>query len=280
MNFNLIFPWLESSSAKRKIDDKIQNILSNGVDSGLEVMIGYERLKIEELKEFYKSTFEVKSSLEDKIKSSLFSITLGITIQALAVSLLFNDGIGKQSVCFRSIVFIIGIASLCYLLMAGYHAIKAISEEIVIYKLSASEMSAKKSEELKKAYAACVELNTHANTIRNNILSVTYRSIVIGLCLIVIFFVLVGGASLFIGENKDKEVKIDMKLHPNWDEIQLIKSDIKNLPKSSDMKSLEDKNTRQYEMIELMKKEVAELKIKIQNLETKSSSVKQGASEK
>ena len=209
----------------------------------------------------------MKSSLEDKIKSSLFSITLGITIQALAVSLLFNDSIGKQSVCFRGIVFAVGIASLCYLLIAGYHAIKAISEEIIIYKLSASEMSSEKPEELNKAYAACVELNTHANTIRNNILSVTYRSIVIGLCLIVIFFVLVGGASLFIGESKDKEVKIDMKLHPNWDEFQLIKSDIKNLPKSSDIQSLDDKNTRQDEIITLMKKEVAELKIKIKNLE-------------
>ncbi len=141
-------------------------------------------------------------------------------------------------------------------------------------------MSSEKPEELNKAYAACVELNTHANTIRNNILSVTYRSIVIGLCLIVIFFVLVGGASLFIGESKDKEVKIDMKLHPNWDEFQLIKSDIKNLPKSSDIQSLDDKNTRQDEIITLMKKEVAELKIKIKNLENKASSVKQGINEK
>lgn len=69
-----VLPWLESGEARKKLNDKIDKIMNNGVDSGLESIYGYESMTIEQLDKAYQSTFAVKASLEEKIKSSLFQL--------------------------------------------------------------------------------------------------------------------------------------------------------------------------------------------------------------
>ena len=271
-----VLPWLESGEARKKLNDKIDKIMNNGVDSGLESIYGYESMTIEQLDKAYQSTFAVKASLEEKIKSSLFSITLGTTIQALAVSLLFNDGINQQPLILRLVIYFIGIISLIYLLVAGYFAIQAISEEIKIYNLSVQELSTDKLGVKKSAYAACIELNNHANTIRNNILTVTYRSIVNGLILVALFFIVVGGASLFIDKdkNKDSKIEVDMKIQPNWGDMQKL-NNIENLPYGAEINKLEQAGEKQNKGLEIaikkienLEKQLLEISNKLSNLET------------
>lgn len=160
--------------------------------------------------------------------------------------------------------------------MAGYFAIQAISEEIKIYNLSVQELSTDKLGVKKSAYAACIELNNHANTIRNNILTVTYRSIVNGLILVALFFIVVGGASLFIDKdkNKDSKIEVDMKIQPNWGDMQKL-NNIENLPYGAEINKLEQAGEKQNKGLEIaikkiedLEKQLLEISNKLSNLET------------
>ncbi|MBP2072531.1 hypothetical protein [Thermoanaerobacterium butyriciformans] len=76
--FQKIFPFVANVQDNNKIKNKL-NLLSS-VKTDLEYMKEYNALSIDQLKDFYNDTFEIKNKLEDKAKINIVGLTISISL--------------------------------------------------------------------------------------------------------------------------------------------------------------------------------------------------------
>jgi len=270
----VLFPWVNSKKANKKISDKIKKISEGELDN-IVYMKGYENLNLNEAKEFFDKTLSVKKSLEDKLKTSLFSVTIGITVLTSAITLLFNDGISPLSAIYRGVIFFTGSVAIIYMILAGIFAIRTISGHISVYQLFPEDIANNSEEDKKKSISICAELNSLSNIIRQNLMSVSFHCIINSLFVITLFFFLVGGSSFINIEKPDKPVKVNVTVQPNKNDIELLKSKISTQSNEhkNDLKLLQSKINYQDDILEINKniekieKQIFVNKLSIEKLE-------------
>lgn len=276
----LLFPWCNSVRANKKIKKKIREIETIRNIDNLDYMKGFNALPLEDVEKFFEKTLEVKKSLEDKLKTSLFSVTIGITVLTSAITFLFNDSISSLSVTHKGVIFFTGSVAIIYMILAGIFAIKTISGFISVYQLFPEDIAEKNDAVKKESVAICAELNSLSNIIRQNLMNVSFHCIINSLFVIVIFFFLVGGSSFIIKNKADQQKKIDVIVHPNQNNIDLLNSKISEQDASNrkNMKFLKDNIESQGKYIlrinssiKEIKKEMTANRINIKDSKTKDS---------
>ena len=160
-----IFPWFNSKKANKKVKTKIDAISSGDFTQNVDYMKDYQHLKCKEVEDFFNKTLDVKKSLEDKLKTSLFSVTIGITVLTSAISFLYSDGISSLNIIFKGIIFTTGSIAIIYMIIAGIFAVKTISGFISVYQLFPEDLANKSYDEKKESIAVCAELNSLSNII-------------------------------------------------------------------------------------------------------------------
>jgi len=222
----IIFPWIHSGKANKKVNDKINEISQGHLDSNFDYMKGYKDIKLQEAEEFFEKTLDVKKSLEDKLKTSLFSVTFGITVLTSAISLLFNDGISSLDTTYKGVIFLAGSIAVIYMMLAGIFAIKTISGYIAVYQLFPEDISNVSEDNKKKSVAICAELNSLSNIIRQNLMNVSFHCIINSLFVMMIFFFLVGTGSFIGNKHAGNPSKVEVVVQPNKDSIDSLDSKI------------------------------------------------------
>ncbi len=256
-----IFPWFNSKKANKKVKAKIDAISSGNFTQNVDYMKDYQHLKCKEVEDFFNKTLDVKKSLEDKLKTSLFSVTIGITVLTSAISFLYSDGISSLNITFKGIIFTTGSIAIIYMIIAGIFAVKTISGFISVYQLFPEDLANKSYDEKKESIAVCAELNSLSNIIRQNLMSVSYHSIIISLIVITIFFFLIGIASFFQDIKIKNPSHIEVTVQPNQNSIDLIYSKInmQNEIKQKSFESLKNEIKVQNQYINSLNKKIKEL---------------------
>jgi len=274
LNFiiQLLLPWFHLVEANKRVRDKIKKIENGEVKDNIDYMKGFENLSLDEVKKFFEKTLYVKKSLEDKLKTSLFSVTLGITVLTSTISFLFNNEISSLSAGYKGLIFFTGSIAIIYMILAGIFAIKTISGFISVYQLFPEDIAGKSDEEQRDSLGICAELNSLSNIIRQNLMNISFHCIINSLFVIVILFFLLGGCSFIIKKNSSKLGKIDIIVHPNQDNIDLLKAKIlqQRITLDRDIKSIKKKMASQSlditglnNILDEISKEVAANKQKI-----------------
>lgn len=188
-----IIPHIYAFLIEKGLETKIQNlnekkakikILDHEVDEFLEIV-----------KKYHEKEYERKDIIEDKAKSSLFIVTLSITLILGSLNFVNSD-----KIIFPKFILIFLIIGVVYIIFSGITAIKALHmkpyNDIVIdsiivgkdyNKLTAVKMS--KKTELSELYE-CIKLNQLLTTIKANYVEVTFLGIRNGLILVATFFIL------------------------------------------------------------------------------------------
>ncbi len=173
----ILFP-IPLLGANRRIHKKLHDF-ENEKTKDLDYMNGYEALSIERLKEYYKDSFETKKVIEDKLKTSLASLTLASAF-ILAFTNYFVSGFGKDSISiFDRLIISMMIFSILNFILAAVMAMETIGERNKIYSIFPKDeaIHLSKDSELKEMYAILTECNSLSNTIRQNFMNVSFKSI-------------------------------------------------------------------------------------------------------
>jgi len=196
---NLV-PHLYAFLIENKLERRIQ-VLSEK-KANIEISDSDVDEFFEIVKKNHEKEFERKGVIEDKARSSLFVVTLAITLILGSLSFVNSD-----KIMFPKFLLIFLIIGVIYLIFSGITAIKALHmkpyndiaiDNIIVgqnYKdlskvydnLSISKMS--KKTELSEIYE-CIKLNQLLTTIKSNYVEVTFLGIRNGLILVAIFFIL------------------------------------------------------------------------------------------
>jgi len=203
--FYIMFPFFEMAGANKKLIAKVKEI-ENGenLDQNIQYMKCFQQLPLSEIKIFYAKTLNVKKSLEEKLKVSLFSVTVGITLLTSMIGFLYQDGFSELNSFIRAITFFVATLSVTFMIFSAVYAIKTISGKITVYQLFPEDLADATTEnEKKEAIAICAELNSLMNIIRQNLMSVSYHCIVNSLVLVAILFFTLGVSSFYVN-HKDK----------------------------------------------------------------------------
>lgn len=183
--FQKIFPFVANVQDNNKIKNKL-NLLSS-VKTDLEYMKEYNALSIDQLKDFYNDTFEIKNKLEDKAKINIVGLTISISL-ILGLSNLItkiNESFGMNWITI--IVIILSFFSFGYMVAAGILSMAVLVKENSVYKIWPEDLLSGE-EKLKEVYALNTEMNINKNIIRNNYIYTSYECIINSLiCLSIIF---------------------------------------------------------------------------------------------
>lgn len=184
--FQKIFPFVANVQDNNKIKTKL-NLLSS-VKTDLEYMKEYNALSIDQLKDFYNDTFEIKNKLEDKAKINIVGLTISISL-ILGLSNLItkiNESFGMNWITI--IVIILSFFSFGYMVAAGILSMAVLVKENSVYKIWPEDLLSGE-EKLKEVYALNTEMNINKNIIRNNYIYTSYECIINSLiCLSIIFY--------------------------------------------------------------------------------------------
>ncbi|WP_400162903.1 hypothetical protein ACAF76_008325 [Brevibacillus sp. TJ4] len=209
---------------------------------------------MDEMEKFHADTFEYKKLLEDKAKTSLFSVTISITLIVSFVDLLFKIDY------FRTLSIILLFFSVTNMILAGKMALDVSGNLNVFSQLFPSELHLKKKVK-KEILAYAIEANVNYNTIRNNHVFLSYKSIMISLAAIALVGLLyiVGRSTTAALPDKQTEILNQLKA----DSIQNTKSlnDINNIFTKIDNNSVEITKTLKEMNVILneMKKQIESL---------------------
>ncbi|AST58070.1 uncharacterized protein Thert_02131 [Thermoanaerobacterium thermosaccharolyticum] len=183
--FQKMFPFVANVQDNNKIKNKL-NLLSS-VKTDLEYMKEYNALSIDQLKDFYNDTFEIKNKLEDKAKINIVGLTISISL-ILGLSNLItkiNESFGMNWITI--IVIILSFFSFGYMVAAGILSMAVLVKENSVYKIWPEDLLSGE-EKLKEVYALNTEMNINKNIIRNNYIYTSYECIINSLiCLSIIF---------------------------------------------------------------------------------------------
>ena len=184
---NKLFPFIDNQRTNTVIKEKI-NCITNGKLT-LDYMNGYERLSIEQLKDFYNDTFEIKNSFEDKAKINVVGLTISISL-ILGLSDLITRIEYYGMVWLNIIVVILSIFAIGYMAIASILSISVLIKENVVNKVYPEDLLLKE-EDLKKEYAKNTEINVNRNIIRNNYIYTSYECITNSLIILAIIFFII-----------------------------------------------------------------------------------------
>lgn len=199
-----ILPFYSLYSSNKKIYAKLDN-LSSGDTSYIDYMRGYNHLSLDQIKEYYNNSLESKKIIEEKIKTSLTSLTLSsafiVAFANISISKKFGDFFSWQSIGISiSVIF-----SVLYFVVSAIMAMNTIGQNNKIYRISPLDEGNKRRTEIKEAYAILTECNSLVNIIRQNYMSVSFNCIRNGIICIVIvpIFLLFSNGNTKNNINKD-----------------------------------------------------------------------------
>jgi len=227
-----IFPFIQLIRANKRLllkDKTISKAIASktNIDEQMDYMKGYKNLTLEDIKGFYGKTIEVKKSLEEKLKVSLFSVTVGIIILTFMVNFLYQDRFFEMNGAIKTFAFLAASLSIIYMIFAAFCAIKTISDIAKVHQLFPKDLVnvSNKKEEEKELLAIYAERNSITNIIRQNYMNTSYRCIIILLCLsAILFFTL--GINSFRVNSKKRIAAIESKLNGLNNSVAMLKEDI------------------------------------------------------
>jgi hypothetical protein len=257
----ILLPWYHAGKANNKIKERIKSIEEGDFVNNIDYMKDYEKLSFKDLEVFFNKTMDVKKSLEDKLKTSLFSVTIGITVLTSAISFLFNDGIASINVLYKGMIFFLGSLAIIYMILAGVFAIKTISGFISVYQLFPEDMSLP-IQERKEAIAISAELNSLSNLIRQNLMNASYHCIINSLFIITVFFFLIGFASFAEKTKREDSINVEVTIQPNQKNIDLLYSKMyqDNESKQRSLESIKSELEKQNSYIQSIDQKIINLK--------------------
>ena len=182
---NEILPFYSLHSANKKIYAKLEK-LDSGDTSCIDYMRGYNHLSLDQIKEYYNNSFESKKIIEEKIKTSLTSLTLSsafiVAFVNISISKKLDDFFSWQSIGISiSVVF-----SVLYFVVSAIMAMNTIGQNNRIYRIYPLDEGNKRRAEIKEAYAILTECNSLVNIVRQNYMGVSFNCIRNGIICIVI----------------------------------------------------------------------------------------------
>ncbi|WP_027086833.1 hypothetical protein [Cohnella panacarvi] len=199
-----VFPFFENLYYKRVMLKKNEDLGEGKLP--LSYMQGYEKLTIDEVEKFHLKTFEYKKQFEDKAKTSLFSITISITLIVTFIDLVFKVEY------FKLVAVLMIIVAFTNLLLAGKMAFDVIGNLNIFYELAPSEVHQKKKDK-KEILAYSTEYNVNYNTIRNNHVYLSYKSIVVALIAIAFIGILYMSGKALAPAATDKQAEILIQIN-------------------------------------------------------------------
>lgn len=182
-----VFPSISVRKANKQLKETINSEVSQ---SNTAILDNAADIPIENFRQKYKETFEVKNKLEEKAKTNVIGITIAITVM-MGASNLINSLINKyQCVALHWISFFIMLAAIIYLLVSGIDAIKVLFNENIMSMVDLPDLSATDIN-AKEKYDDCINRNINRNIIRNNIIYSSYICIRNALICMIMLFILV-----------------------------------------------------------------------------------------
>lgn len=181
-----IFPFCQLITANNKLHSKNKEIID--ADSPkLSYMASYNLLSLDRVEKHYDRVLESKKVIEEKLKTSLTSLTLASSFTLAFATIVLSDGFKKQSPCVLFLVGFLLTMAVLYFITSGILAMRAMSESNMIYLLNPDdEGKADQEEKKKQALAIRAELNNNVNIIRQNYMSVSFHCIRNGLILMIL----------------------------------------------------------------------------------------------
>lgn len=227
-----LFPYLENYIYKKVMLKKIEDV--NNKQIPLSYMKGYEKLTMDEMEKFHANTFEYKKLLEDKAKTSLFSVTISITLLVSFVDLLFKIEY------FRTLSIILLFFSVTNMILAGKMALDVSGNLNAFSQLFPHELHLKKKVK-KEILAYAIEENVNYNTIRNNHVFLSYKCIMISIVAIALVGLLyiIGRSTTASLPVPDKQTELLKQLNANSIQNTESLNDIGNTFKKVDNNSVE-----------------------------------------
>lgn len=198
-----VFPSISMCKANKQLKGKINCAESQ---SNRAFMDNFDEIPMENFRQKYAETFEVKNKFEDKAKTNLIGITIAITV-IMGSSGLTGSLISKYScVALHWVTFIILLAAIIYLLVSGIDAIKVLLDENVMSTVDLPNLT-KDDVDTKEKYDDCTNRNIMQNIIRNNILYSSYICIRNALICMMVIFIFVS-IPLTSAKNKDNKMVV------------------------------------------------------------------------
>lgn len=187
-------PILQSWRANKKIMARIPSIESG---ESLKYMASYEALTLQEAEDFLTNSAEQMESLENKARISLMGITIAISVITGFAASFFSLSNGNFTFIMKLFIVILSSLSVAYMSMAGWAALEVLGGLNRINQLSPEEMKLPEKEKLKRI-AICTELNVNRNLMRNNLVYVSYRSILYAVVFLTVAFFLIGIGNIMV----------------------------------------------------------------------------------
>ena len=185
--FKQAFPSISVRRANKQLKD---SIYSKESQSNNAYMDNIDVIPIENFRQKYNETFEVKNKFEDKAKTNVMGITIAITI-IMGASGLTSSLISKYPCdAFRWASFIILLVAIIYLLISGINAIKVLFDENDMSIIDLVDLSADNNE-TKEKIADITNRNINRNIVRNNTLYSSYICIRNALICMMALFILI-----------------------------------------------------------------------------------------
>ena len=192
---NIIFPFPKLLKASRTINEKIDRLNKSTQEDPYTYEYASNNLNIVDkvLLDTLNDTIEKKKTLEDKAKSTLIAITISTTL--IANILKFLQDINGNPIFVMILLLSIGFLSLLYMVVAGLLSLYCISEVNTVAVMYPEDYLLPK-EEKKTQIADNIEYNFLNNLKRNNLMTASYKCIIVSLLLLIIFFII---SSITIG---------------------------------------------------------------------------------
>lgn len=226
--FYTMFPFFEMAGANKKLIARVKEIeKGENLEQNIQYMKCYQQLPLSEIETFYEKTLNVKKSLEEKLKVSLLSVTVGITLLTSMIGFLYQDGFSELNSYIRAITFFVATLSITFMIFSAVYAIKTISGKITVYQLFPEDLAdATTEDEKKESIAICAELNSLMNIIRQNLMSVSYHCIVNSLVLVAILFFTLGVSSFYVNHKDKSFERIRIEIDIEQKKLISIQSDL------------------------------------------------------
>lgn len=177
---DLVFPMISNCQANANLREKIYPKDENGQDIEPESILSYiensDRIDLDILKGRYDETFKTKEKIEDKAKTNIIGISISITLIMGASGILSVLNNKYPSPAVSWVAFVLIVASIIYMLIAGVLIIRLLTNENEVYMVTLSEL-ALGGETLRDQYGKCISQNQNKNVIRNNYLFTSYECI-------------------------------------------------------------------------------------------------------
>ncbi len=224
----------------------------------LSYMNGYEKLTMDEMEKIHLKTFEYKKLLEDKAKTSLFSVTISITLIFTFTNLLLNIQY------FRTLIIFLVLYAIINMILAGKMAFDANGELNVFSELFPEDLHQKKKNK-KEILAYATESNVNYNIVRNNHVYLSYKSIILSLSTIALVGILYIYGNNFDEKKPDKQEELLNKLNSNSVKIEKTLKEMNDTINKLNTSIINGTSTQSKDFKDLAKLLTEDIKILIEN---------------